>query len=286
MEHDLARLASTRRGLVTWQELRARGWSESAIQRAIRAGILIPIHNGVYAVGHRPSDPLARFLAATMTEPGTVLTAHSALVHFGLRREQTSRVVVARAGSGGIRHDDGLTVMRSTTLSGETTEHLGIPTVTPVRAIIDMAPRVGHGVVDRLVRDAIRLELMTSFELRASLAKHRGRRGTRVLQQLLTTYEALAIERTKSNAEVQALVLSQTAGRRMPLVNIDVEGEEADLVWPDLKRIIELDGPQFHLFKELDARKQAIWEAGGWQVDRLVTDVVFDTPWHYLDLAP
>ena len=51
--------------------------------------------------------------------------------------------------------------------------------------------------------------------------------------------------------------------------------EEADLAWPDLKRIIEIDGPQYHRFPEEDARKQGIWERAGFTVRRRPSDAVY-----------
>jgi len=59
------------------------------------------------------------------------------------------------------------------------------------------------------------------------------------------------------------------AGIPPPLVNHRVANEEADLVWLDSKRIIEIDGPQYHRFAEEDARKQRAWEAAGFTVSNV-----------------
>ncbi|MCW2968302.1 MAG: hypothetical protein JWM71_2074, partial [Solirubrobacteraceae bacterium] len=64
-----------------------------------------------------------------------------------------------------------------------------------------------------------------------------------------------------------------------------VAGVEADLVWRSRRLIIEIDGPQFHLFAGEDARKPAIWEAAGNTVHRLPSDDVYFHPRWLLALA-
>lgn len=81
------------------------------------------------------------------------------------------------------------------------------------------------------------------------------------------------------------MVLLREAGRPVPRLNVRVAGEEADLVWPDHRLIIELDGPQFHLDVGADASKQQAWEAAGWTVRRLPTDDVYRHPERLLDAA-
>jgi very-short-patch-repair endonuclease len=66
--------------------------------------------------------------------------------------------------------------------------------------------------------------------------------------------------------------------RLAPQVNVRYAGEEADLSWPDLRHILEIDGPQFHRDPVEDARKEARWAAEGWTVGRVSSDVVFDEP--------
>ena len=59
-------------------------------------------------------------------------------------------------------------------------------------------------------------------------------------------------------------------------MNVRINGEEADPVWPKEKRIIEIDGPQYHRFAEEDARKQRAWEAAGFTVRRVSSDAVYN----------
>ena len=72
----------------------------------------------------------------------------------------------------------------------------------------------------------------------------------------------------------------------MPRVNERIAGEEADLCWPERRVIIEIDGPQYHRFREEDERKQARWEAAGYTVHRLPSQAVYDEPARLVALAP
>ena len=76
------------------------------------------------------------------------------------------------------------------------------------------------------------------------------------------------------------------AGRRLPGLNRRIAGEEADLSWPAFRLIIEIDGGPFHLDVGEDTRKQAAWEAAGWEVRRLPSDDVYQRPHHLLAITP
>ena len=66
-------------------------------------------------------------------------------------------------------------------------------------------------------------------------------------------------------------------------MNVRIAGEEADLVWDGL--IVEIDGPQFHQFREEDLRKQALWEKAGYVVRRVPSDDVYDRPDSFIALV-
>jgi very-short-patch-repair endonuclease len=115
-------------------------------------------------------------------------------------------------------------------------------------------------------------------ELQAVLARHPGRRGTHLLGRLATRYPSLPYARCRSDAEARALEVLHDAGIEPPKVNIRIAGEEADLTWPARRLIIEIDGPQFHLFADEDARKQRLWEEAGYRVRRIDSGLVFKAP--------
>src|SRR5215218_3057819 len=103
-----------------------------------------------------------------------------------------------------------------------------------------------------MFRQAIGLKVTNLGRLSAYLDRHSGRPGTKVLAQLAKRYARLPYGRTRSDAEARALEVLRDAGVPPPLVNVRIGGEEADLVWHELRLVIEIDGPQYHRFRDED----------------------------------
>jgi hypothetical protein len=178
-------------------------------------------------------------------------------------------------------------VYRSCALAGDVTTWRGLPITSVIRTLLDLAPHVGISALARAVREALRLRLSTAPAIVAALAtRYRGRRGSRKLMRVVGRYTDLPVGRCRSASEVRALEVLRDAGRSLPEVNGRVAGEEADLIWRPLKVIVELDGPDFHLDRGEDERKQQIWERAGWEVRRLPSPEVYERPQRLLALAP
>jgi very-short-patch-repair endonuclease len=95
---------------------------------------------------------------------------------------------------------------------------------------------------------------------------------------LAERYGNLPYTRTRSNAEARGLEVLQDADLVPQAVNRQVSGKEADFVWPDRRLIVEVDGPQYHQFKEEDERKQRRWEGAGYEVRRIPSGDVYANP--------
>ena len=266
-------LAERQHRCVAWRQLRALGYSKRAIEHRLAAGRLIIVFDGVYAVAPAGDDPRTRWMAATLTTPGSVLSHASAGAAYRIRILKAQFETVARHGNGGPERKGGVLILRTNRIEATTLE--GIPITTPERTLIDLAPHLNDTDLARAVREAMRLKHTTSSDLFVALARHRGRRGTRRLYEIASRYAGLPINRTRSDAEALALHLLRA---NPPEVNKRIAGEEADLSWPAEKHIVELDGPQFHLDAAEDLRKQRLWERAGWAVRRLPTDDVYLHP--------
>ena len=243
------------------------------------------VHRGVYALSAAPLSRRQRWMAATLTLPKTYLSHASAAACWGFRPFDGTFETVSRPGGGGPRQIAKLLVSRSRTLSGDTTRHLGIPITTPARTLIDLAPHIDAAATGRAVREAVRLEVTTMDEIAATLDRHPLRRGTAELGRRVRRYRTLPYARTRSPAEARALEVLHDAGVEIPLVNERIAGEEADLIWPHRRRIVEIDGPDYHRFRDEDARKEAHWRAAGWDVRRIPSDAVFNDPARLVALA-
>lgn len=281
----LIELAARQHRCIARRQLNALGYDDDAIAHRVARGWLVNIYDGVYAIAPALADDRARWMAATLTTPESVLSHASAAVAWGVNSFTPSFQIVTRPGDGGPERLEGVLVCRSRTLAGNTTTLDGVPITTPERTLIDLASRLGARSLARAVREACRLKRTTPSDLFVALARHRGRRGVRRLHAAVSRYAGLPLHRTKSDAEALALALLHEAGRSPRLVNEKLAGEEADLIWPDRALIVELDGPQFHLDASEDLRKQHVWEAAGWTVRRLSTDDVYLHPDRLLAIA-
>jgi hypothetical protein len=267
-------------------QIEALRFSRVDVKYRVETGRLRAVHQGVFAGRPFLDDPHGAWMAATLTAPESYLShASSAALHgFWDRHRQIE--TVTRPGSGGPRRLDGVFVYRSMTLNGNTMTVDGIPTTTPERAIIEMAPYVDDRGLARAVREALRIEKTTSEVLLRAVDDHSRRRGTRRVLRTLAAYAGLPVNRARSGAEVRALMVLRNAGRTLPRLNRKVGGEEADLSWQAQRLIIEIDGGPFHQDVGEDRRKEAVWRAAGWTVLRVPSEVVYDAPEELLALAP
>jgi uncharacterized protein DUF559 len=267
-------------------QIEALGLSQGDVAYRVATGRLRAVHEGVFAGRPFLDDQRGRWMAATLTAPGTCLSHASSAALHGFWDRRRHMEMVTRPGSGGPRRIDGLFVYRSVTLNGNTMTVDGIPTTTPERAIIEMAPYVDDQGLARVVREALRMKKTTSDGLLRTVDDHFRRRGTRRVLRTLARYAGLPVDRARSGAEIRALMVLRDAGRSMPRLNHPVAGEEADLSWPAEQLIIEIDGGPFHQDVGEDARKEAAWRAAGWRVLRLPSEDVYDAPQRLLALAP
>jgi hypothetical protein len=220
-----------------------------------------------------------------LTAPGTVLSHGSGGACYGFHRFQRSFEVVTRPGQGGRRRHGGVLVFRSKCLDGDVTRHAGIPITTAARTLLDLAPGLEPVRLGRAFREAIRLKTTTAAKVLDCVRRHEGRRGTAPLAALAGRYAAIPYARTRSDAEGRALEVLHDAGAEPPRVNTKVGGAEADLVFPERRLIIEIDGPQFHQFPDEDARKAETWRAAGFTVRRISSGAVYDEPSELVRLA-
>lgn len=270
--------------VAAWQLL-AVGFSRRMVDdRLHRRGWRL-VHPGVYALTNAPLTRRQRWIAATLTTPDSVLSHASAGACLGIRPFDAVFETVTRPGSGGPRRLGGVLVSRSTSLAGDVTRHGGIRVTTTARTLIDLAPHLAPRATGKAFREALRLKVTSMQQLRATLRRHRGRRGTRLLGDLLRRYATLPYHRTRSDAESRALELLYDAGVEMPRANTIIAGEEADLAWPHRRLIVEIDGPQYHQFRAEDSRKERRWEAAGYTVRRIGSDAVYRQPERLIVLA-
>jgi hypothetical protein len=259
--------------VATWQ-LRRAGLSAKAVRHRTRG--LRRLHDGVFLTGDAPVTRLQRWWAATLTAPGSVLAFASAGAAYEMRPWDGPFEVIVREGSGGPRRHGTLLVCRTKHLYATTLN--GLPITTPERTLADLWPRLDEKARGHMLRNALRLKLLTLPSLSAHVQQATPRQRPRSLANQLTRYERLQLHRCRSDAEAAAVVALAEVGVGPPDINVRIAGEEADLSWPDRRLIVEIDGGTYHQDKLEDARKTAIWRAAGWHVERVRATDVYDDP--------
>lgn len=271
---------------VSRAQLRALGLSDKAITRRVATGQLVLAEEAVLAFAPvLDHDDWGRWMGATLTEPGSILSHASAAAAWGLWSPARGFESVTRPGNGGPQRLGGVLVFRSSTLAGDCDVLHGVPITTVSRTLLDLAAHVSTKALARGVREAVRLQLTTIEALADRVGAGRGRRGSAQLRDVLARYTGLPLERARSGAEVRALEILRDAGLPMPKLNVRIAGEEADLSWVRRRLIIEVDGGPFHLDAGEDARKEAVWESAGWTVRRLSADAVYEHPQQLIALT-
>ncbi len=270
----LATAAADRHGIVTRAQLRCLGMLDGAIERRVDAGVLVPLHQGVYRHAAAPATTEARLVAAVRASgAGAVASHRSAAWLHGLRDTPRSRPEVTLPGrrlpllGGVIRH-------RTDTLEApDVTSVRRVPCTSVPRTLLDLGAVVPFEVVELATQDALIRNLTTSVDLVCVLERvgARGRRGTAALRAVVR--ESLAPDAIESRLEVDLLRLVESSFVPPPVLQHEITlpgGGRArlDLAWPELRVAVEADGRRWHSTRrdfERDLTRSRAITAAGWR---------------------
>jgi len=273
-ERYLQLWANRQRGLITYGQLIALGFSHSAIARRVALGRLHRIHRGVYAVGRRELSREGEFLAAVLALGDDAALSHfaaAALWEFWTGRTTPVDVILPRR----TRSHQGIRVHGVHELpSTATTIHKGIPVTTPARTVLDLAGTMySERAFRRVTHEALARELVNVITLQAEIdaAGSRCRGIGRVRAEI-----AAGAKPTRSGLEDDMVEMLRRHDAPSFETNIHVPGTpdwvEVDVLFAAQKVVIEVDGTRWHstpFRRKLDAYKQSLVEAAGHRVIRL-----------------
>jgi Protein of unknown function (DUF559)/Transcriptional regulator, AbiEi antitoxin len=256
----LAHIAARRHGVVSRDQLRTIGFSDTMIRDRVASGRLHRLYRGVYAVGHTVIPRDGRFLAAVLAcGDGAALSHRSAAELWGIRPSAAARIDVTVPRTSGVRTSPRIHAHRPRRPYASTTHH-GIPVTTPGQTLADLA----MGLPRRALEKAV--EMAEVRRLHVKLPEgHPGER--RVVE---AAGRALPVT-TDSPLEDAFLALCDAHGIPRPVVQAIVEGYRVDFCWPELRLIVETDGYEHHGTRaafERDRAKDARLTARGWRVLR------------------
>jgi hypothetical protein len=239
----IAEIARRQYGLITIWQLTALGLTSGAVTYRVRTGRLHRIHRGVYAVGHPRLSQEARWMAAVLwAGEGTGLSHLTAAVHLNAWRRRIDGIDVIsprrRRPVAGVRaHWARNLDPRDLTI------HRGIPVTTMARTLVDLTDVLTEHQLANVIHEAAFRNRFSERATRAAMARAPGRRLA-TLERALEAH-ASGSAGTKSDLEDQFLA-QLPSNLPAPLVNAGVQTPhkrlEVDLVWPDLKLCIEVDG--------------------------------------------
>jgi very-short-patch-repair endonuclease len=239
-------LAGLQHGAVGRWQLLARGVSSDQIDRRLKSGYLIPIHRGVYLVGHVATAPLAYEAAAILAFRGQATISHrSAASLLGLLPWPPKAACWVTTPLGDSERP-GLIVRKATLEPSDIATVERIKVTTAARTILDCAAVLPPAEDDRLegmAAQAHALKLAKAPDLWDQIDRNPGKPGVVRLGKLLSKH---APKRTKLELERRLLRLVRSSDLPEPEVNAFVEGKERDLVWREQRVVVEADSYTFH----------------------------------------
>jgi hypothetical protein len=280
-DHLIAHLAGQQGGIVNHAQLVALGLSPQGVHRRLRVGRLHRWYRGVYAVGHRKVGVEGRRWAAILAySPDGVLSHRTAGVAWDLLRSNAATIDVT-VGLGGRSARPGIRLHRTRSLpADEVTSLGGLPITTPARTLLDLA---AAGLRDRPLEAALDAAEITGVldfaELRALLARHQGRPGTRSLKAQLSRYGGPVD--TRSRLERLVYELCDDHGLPRPLVNTVIEGKVRDFYWPHCRLVVEADSYRWHRSPSAlndDRERDVLLTLAGYRVLRFTWEQVTERP--------
>jgi very-short-patch-repair endonuclease len=179
-----------------------------------------------------------------------MLSHGSAAALWGIGEEHRGIEISVRVASP--RRRSGLRVYRRPTLADrDVAEREGIPVIGLVQTMVDLAATLPPPVVERVINEADRLDLIDPPTLRRELEAHRCEPGVKPLRALL---DRRTFRLTDSELERLFLPIVDAIGLPRPLTRQHVNGFRVDFFWPDLGLVVETDGLRYHRTPAQQAR--------------------------------
>jgi very-short-patch-repair endonuclease len=282
IDHRIAAIAQAQRGRGTRAQFLAAGVTSSAIHRRRKSGNLIDEHPGVYAVGHQAEIPLgAETSALLVCGMQSLLSNHSAAATMWGFRPGTARpihVTVPYTAQTG--RPKGVIVHRSAILEPrDACVHNGLPVTSPARTLLDIAATLPDRDTAQALEQGLAKRLLTKADVDDILSRAGRHPGAATLARI--TGAPCGSTLTESHAEQRLLELIRQAQLPAPETQQYLLGYRVDLLWRDLKLVVEVDGYRYHSTPaafERDRRRDAQLQAAGYTVIRIAASQIEDEP--------
>ena len=235
-------LAASQHWVVTLGQLLELGFTDESIRHRLRIGRLHRVFHGVYAVGRPEVNRLGRWRAATLSCGSAAVLSHASAGALWELVDEGPAVEVSTPRRAESR--PGIIVHRASGLGpDEVRMESEIPVTSPARTLIDVVPRLRPWEREAALNAALVHGRVEPDALARALEAHRGRRGVRILRELL---DRPTFVLTDSELERRFVPLALRAGLGPPQTRRIVNGYRVDFYWPDLGLVVETDGLRYH----------------------------------------
>ncbi len=241
---EVARIAERQKGFVHREQLLAAGIGRGAITHRIRHKRLHAYYRDVYLFGRPRPEPLGPAMAAVLHFRGHAVVSHRTAAEMwcmlGQRPGASTLTVVGRD----LRRRPGLELHRATAISpADLRRRDGLPVTSPARVLVELAGAVTELELESAFAECRSQRLASDRQIENAIARAPHHRGVAQLRELLA---GGAPALTRSDGERLLLGMIREAQLSRPIANARACGHEVDLLWPDQRLIVELDGWETH----------------------------------------
>jgi very-short-patch-repair endonuclease len=275
VEEILGELARKSHGVVTRREALRAGVTKAQLLHRVEIGELIPVHRGVFRVGHVAPSLEARYLAAVRACGDGALLAGRAAGHlFHLLKRSPSLPEVHTPTE---RRVPGVVTHRSRAITAvDAASYRGIPVTTIPRTLVDLAVALSEPGLARVCHEAHVRYRITPVQVERVLTRRHNWPGARKLRRVLWGEVPVSLSRL----EAAFIARLKEAGLPLPETNRAVDGRRVDCRWPEHRLTVELDSYRYHHSRhawEQDRQREREARARGDEFRRYTwTDVAED----------
>jgi very-short-patch-repair endonuclease len=230
-------------GVISRGQLLDLGWSEEAIRHRLSTGRLHTIHPGIYAAGRPELSIQGRWMAAVLAGgSGARLGGQSMAEHLGYRPHLGGPIEIV-VPERTWRRVGGLRILRSDVPAAHFLDYKGIPGVSVVVSLVQIARRLSLGELERAINQADSKDLITPHALRDALDGLGRMRGVRKVRE---TLDRKTWAMSRSELERRFRPIAKRVGLPPPETCVMHNGWEVDFLWRDLGLVVETDGLRYH----------------------------------------
>jgi very-short-patch-repair endonuclease len=275
-ERIIAGIGANQHGVATRGQLLDQGISRREVARRLSTGLLIPMHRGVYRIGHAAQSIEADYIGAVFAcGAGARLCGRAAAHLLKLVRGKPPPPEVLCPTQ---RSVDGVKTVRTREIDPrDGMIYDRIPVTTVARTLVDLAAALNQEQLARACHEAGVRYRTTPAQVWAVLARRPNSRGAAKLRRVMGG----DVRVTLSNLERRFLDLLREHGLPLPQTNRPAGTKRVDCRWPEHRLTVELDSYRYHSSRhawEQDRRREREAHARGDDIRRFTHDDVFEHP--------